>query len=240
MPVDVARASVFEVAMPASACSSSSIGKDSDECTPPGKEDEEVQSAYMGEKGGAGEEGGLVGLEALEEALPIRRSISKFYSGKSKSFSCLKEAVTSSGSAKDISKAENAYSRKRKNLLVYSIMYENSNETATAEVFETGPPKRPSSLSRSSLVTMASSSSRSSSSFSIEDNQLHEQLHYPCSPDHSENCGPPKSPIPPPASCAYRTPSAPMTAMRSFSMMDLPGLHSSSSSVCLKDKKVDS
>jgi hypothetical protein len=74
MPVDVARASVFEAAMPspASACSSSSIGKDSDECAPPGKEEGEVQSAYMGEKGGAGAGGGLVGLEALEEALPIR------------------------------------------------------------------------------------------------------------------------------------------------------------------------
>jgi hypothetical protein len=46
-------------------------------------------------------------------------------------FSCLKQAVTSSGSAKDISKAENAYSRKRKNLLAYSIMYENSKETAS-------------------------------------------------------------------------------------------------------------
>jgi hypothetical protein len=41
MPVDVARASVFEAAMPspASACSFSSIGKDSDECAPPGKEE---------------------------------------------------------------------------------------------------------------------------------------------------------------------------------------------------------
>jgi hypothetical protein len=75
MLVDVQPACVFEAAMPlpASACSSSSIGKDSDECAPPGKEDEEegeVQSAYMGRKSRA--EGGLVGLEALEEALPIR------------------------------------------------------------------------------------------------------------------------------------------------------------------------
>jgi len=36
-----------------------------------------------------------------------RRSISKFYNGKSKSFACLKEAITFSGSAKDITKAEN-------------------------------------------------------------------------------------------------------------------------------------
>jgi hypothetical protein len=75
MPVDVEPACVFEAAMPplASACSLSSIGKDSDECAPPAKEDEEegeVQSAYMGRKSRA--ETGLVGLEALEEALPIR------------------------------------------------------------------------------------------------------------------------------------------------------------------------
>ncbi|GJN16041.1 hypothetical protein PR202_gb02991 [Eleusine coracana subsp. coracana] len=236
MPVDVERASVFEAAMPppASVCSSSSIGKDSDDCAPPGKDDDEegeVQSAYMGEKGGAGAAGGLVGLEALEAALPIRRSISKFYSGKSKSFACLKEAITSSGSAKDISKAENAYSRKRKNLLAYSVMYENSNETAAVQVYETGPPKRATSLSRSSLLTMASSSSSSSSSsFSVEDSELPEQVHYPCSPNDSENYGPPKTPTSRPGS---KTPSAPV---RSFSMMDLPGLHSSSSSVHVKDK----
>jgi hypothetical protein len=67
MPVDVEAA----MALPptASACSSSSIGRDSDECPPPGKEEEgeaEVQSAFTGEGGG------LAGLEALEEALPIR------------------------------------------------------------------------------------------------------------------------------------------------------------------------
>jgi len=70
MPVDVEAA--MDPPQPASACSSSSIGGDSDECSPPGKEDEgegEVQSAYAG--GGEGG-GGLAGLEALEEALPIR------------------------------------------------------------------------------------------------------------------------------------------------------------------------
>ncbi|OEL25875.1 hypothetical protein BAE44_0013107 [Dichanthelium oligosanthes] len=226
MPVDV------EAAMaplpPASACSSSSIGRDSDECPPPGKEEEgeaEVQSAFIGGGGG----GGLAGLEALEEALPIRRSISKFYNGKSKSFACLKEAITSSGSAKDITKAENAYSRKRKNLLAYSIMYRNSHETAAAQVYETGPPKRLASLSRNSLATLASSSSRSSSSISIEENELPKQLHSPLSPD--DFISTPRS-----GSCAPNASSAPM---RSLSMMDLHRLHRSSSSVRLKDKKED-
>ncbi|XP_008676415.2 MTD1 isoform X1 [Zea mays] len=68
MPVDVEAAMAPPQA--ASACSSSSIGRDSDECSPPGKEEEgegEVQSAYEGGGGGS-----LAGLEALEEALPIR------------------------------------------------------------------------------------------------------------------------------------------------------------------------
>ncbi|CAL5012861.1 unnamed protein product [Urochloa decumbens] len=226
MPVDV------EAAMapppPASACSSSSIGRDSDdECPPSGKEEEgegEVQSAFMG---GAGGGGGLAGLEALEEALPIRRSISKFYNGKSKSFACLKEAITSSGSAKDITKADNAYSRKRKNLLAYSIMYGTPHETAAAQVYETTPPKRFASLSRNSLATLASSSSRSSSSISIEENELPEQIHSPL--PHDDFISTPRS-----ESC---TPNASSVPMRSLSMMDLHRLHRSSSSVRLKDEE---
>uniref|UniRef100_A0A0E0QJW9 Uncharacterized protein n=1 Tax=Oryza rufipogon TaxID=4529 RepID=A0A0E0QJW9_ORYRU len=229
MPVDVGRAAAREAAMPA-ACSSSSIGKDSDECSPPGKEEEEgeeVQSAFVG--GG----GGLAGLEALEEALPIRRSISKFYNGKSKSFACLKEAVSSCGSAKDIAKAESAYSRKRKNLLAYSIMYETSQETA-AEVYETGPPKRLASLSRNSLVTLASSSSRSSSSISIEETELTEQLHSPPSLANDENSAVYNAPALQLGSCDPKTSSVPV---RSFSMMDLRRLHRPRSSCRLKDQK---
>uniref|UniRef100_A0A0E0LVK9 Uncharacterized protein n=1 Tax=Oryza punctata TaxID=4537 RepID=A0A0E0LVK9_ORYPU len=235
MPVDVGRAAVCEAAMPAAAaaaCSSSSIGKDSDECSPPGKEEEEgeeVQSAFVGGGGG----GGLAGLEALEEALPIRRSISKFYNGKSKSFACLKEAVSSCGSAKDIAKAESAYSRKRKNLLAYSIMYETSQDTA-AEVYETGPPKRPASLSRNSLVTLASSSSRSSSSISIEETELTEQLHSPLSPANDENSEVYNVPALQLGSCDPKTSYVPM---RSFSMMDLRRLHRPRSSCRLKDQK---
>lgn len=207
----------------ASACSSSSIGRDSDECSPPGKEEEgegEVQSAYEGGGGGS-----LAGLEALEEALPIRRSISKFYNGKSKSFVCLKEAITFSGSAKDITKSENAYSRKRKNLFAYIIMYGNSHEPRAAQVYETAAPKRHASLSRNSLMTLASSSSRSSSSISIEEHELPEHLDSPRSPDGFISA--PRS-----GSCV---PDA--SVPRSLSMMDLHRLNRSSSSVRLKDGK---
>ncbi|XP_006659473.1 uncharacterized protein LOC102704077 [Oryza brachyantha] len=229
MPADVA---AREAAMPAPApaCSSSSIGKDSDECSPPGKEEEEVQSAYGG---GGGRGGDLAGLEALEEALPVRRSISKFYNGKSKSFACLKETASSCGSAKDIAKAESAYSRKRKNLLAYSIMYENSHDTA-AEVYETGPPKRPASLSRNSLATLASSSSRSSSCISIEETELPEQLLSPLSPANYENSADCYVPALQLGSCDPKSSSVPM---RSFSMMDLHLLHRPRSSFRPKDQR---
>lgn len=52
-----------------------------------------------------------------------RRSISNFYSGKSKSFTSLADAVSCS-SIKDIVKPENAYTRKCKNLLAFSNIWD--------------------------------------------------------------------------------------------------------------------
>ncbi|ONM04311.1 MTD1 [Zea mays] len=211
MPVDVEAAMAPPQA--ASACSSSSIGRDSDECSPPGKEEEgegEVQSAYEGGGGGS-----LAGLEALEEALPIRDY----------SVGVILPLLSTNGSAKDITKSENAYSRKRKNLFAYIIMYGNSHEPRAAQVYETAAPKRHASLSRNSLVTLASSSSRSSSSISIEEHELPEHLDSPRSPDGFISA--PRS-----GSCV---PDA--SVPRSLSMMDLHRLNRSSSSVRLKDGK---
>ncbi|KAK1631180.1 hypothetical protein QYE76_005495 [Lolium multiflorum] len=164
----------------AAACSSSSLGKDSDEGpSPAGKEDgeEEVQSAY----GGAG----LAGLGALEEALPIRHGISQFYNGKSRSFTILKDAIGTSGSAKVIAKADNAYTRKRKILLAHSIMYDKS-QTTEAETYENGIPKRIASLSRLRPVDSISPNS-SCSSLSSDENELPQQSIFVQSPDHTSH-----------------------------------------------------
>lgn len=56
------------------------------------------------------------------ERLKCRRGISRFYNGRSKSFASLGEA--SSSSSKDIAKPDNAYIRKRRNLLSYSLNWE--------------------------------------------------------------------------------------------------------------------
>lgn len=95
-----------------SSSSSSSIGRNSDASgdSSDGEDLNEVQSSYKGP---------LDDLDKLEEVLPIKRGISKFYNGKSKSFTSLADA-SSTSSMKDIVKPENPYTKKRKNLLAHS------------------------------------------------------------------------------------------------------------------------
>lgn len=54
-----------------------------------------------------------------------RKGISKFYDGKSKSFMCLANDV-SSPSVKDIAKPENAYTRRRRNLMAFNHVWEKN------------------------------------------------------------------------------------------------------------------
>ncbi|XP_078432844.1 uncharacterized protein LOC144704324 isoform X2 [Wolffia australiana] len=103
--------------------SSSSIGRNSD-CSDGSADDdpaEEVESVPRGPLDTTG---------SLEEALPLRRGISKFYTGKSKSFTSFAEV--SSSSCKELAKPENAYTRKRKNLLAFSINWERRHSLAPA------------------------------------------------------------------------------------------------------------
>lgn len=91
--------------------SSSSIGRNSDQSDGEDSgqdfDNSEVQSSYKGP---------LDTMDALEEVLPIKRGISKFYHGRSKSFTSFAD-VSSASSIKDFAKPENPYNRKRKNLL---------------------------------------------------------------------------------------------------------------------------
>ncbi|CAN7091063.1 unnamed protein product [Brassica rapa subsp. narinosa] len=86
--------------------SSSPIGKNSDD---EGGENE-AESPYKGP---------LDMMKSLEEVLPIRRGISKFYKGKSKSFMSLNN--TESLSLKDLGRPDNLYSRRRRNLLHHRL-----------------------------------------------------------------------------------------------------------------------
>ncbi|KFK26353.1 hypothetical protein AALP_AA8G237500 [Arabis alpina] len=127
--------------------SDSSIGRNSDD----GEEDageNEVESTYKGS---------LDMMESLEEVLPIRKGISKYYNGKSKSFTNLAEEgasssslLTSSSSMKDLAKPENPYSRRRRNLLCHQI-WENHNKTTPRG----GISKKPILSSSRSALTLA-------------------------------------------------------------------------------------
>ncbi|XP_021744151.1 uncharacterized protein LOC110710190 [Chenopodium quinoa] len=91
-------------------------------------------------------------VDALEQALPIRRGISNFYNGKSKSFASLADAACTS--IKEITKPENAYSRKRKNLLAYNLLCDNGRTSLfkVGSGIGGGIAKRPTNSSRSTLA----------------------------------------------------------------------------------------
>ncbi|GAB2291612.1 hypothetical protein Dimus_025867 [Dionaea muscipula] len=125
--------------------SSSSIGRDSDSSdkSSDGGDagDDQVQSSFKGP---------LDTMDALEDVLPVKRGISKFYNGKSKSFTSLAEA-SSVSSIEELAKPENAYTRKRKNLLVSSRAWEK-NPCFSSRPDGGGSPKRQANDSRSTVI----------------------------------------------------------------------------------------
>uniref|UniRef100_A0A7C8Z191 Uncharacterized protein n=1 Tax=Opuntia streptacantha TaxID=393608 RepID=A0A7C8Z191_OPUST len=169
---------------------SSSIGKNSDEEGGGGDEndEDEVQSKLKSSTFDSA-------VDALEQALPISKGISKFYNGKSKSFASLADAACSS--IKDITKPENAYTRKRKNLLSYSLLYEKGRFPLPRSP---GFPKR---SMKSSLSSVALGMSMSNDDGSVEENGS-----SPETDSRNSSLSPPRSPphLPP---------------WRSFSVADL-------------------
>lgn len=189
--------------------SSSSIGRDSDSS---GGEsdgdadsgDGEVQSSFKGP---------LDSLDALEEVLPMKRGISKFYCGKSKSFTSLADAVSCS-SLKEIVKPENAYTRKRKNLLAYSTLFDK-NRNSPLRGNSGGISKRPANSNRSTsalAMTMngneSNNNSESSNSNSLSTAPCRPPLHPHGrkSPNNESSLSPPERTFSP---------------WRSFSLSDL-------------------
>lgn len=208
---------------PESSSCSSSIGRNSD-CSAAGSEEDageaEVQSTYKGP---------LDTMDALEESLPIRRGVSKFYCGKSKSFTSLVDAVSACTSAKDLTKPENPYNRKRKNLLAFSTMWDRTRpHDSSLRSTKGGISKRPAKSSRCTLNLVASTSSSGSNSSEEE----HEpSRHLP--PLHPRSKPPPPAVATPFSSSPHGKFSFPM---RSFSLTDLQGVASSGSLLGPGDK----
>lgn len=148
-----------------------------------------------------------------------RRSISNFYSGKSKSFTSLADAVSCS-SIKDIVKPENAYTRKRKNLLAFSNIWDK-DRTSIQRSNSGGIAKRHSN-SRS-LVALAATMGGSESNTS-SDNSISHLL----SP---ETCLPPLPPQVRRSSndSSSSPPKQMFSPWRSLSLSDLQGAAASTS-----------
>ncbi|GAB4854543.1 hypothetical protein Ancab_023124 [Ancistrocladus abbreviatus] len=192
---------------------SSSIGKNSDlsvKSSSEGDDDggeNEVQSSLKGSFNST--------MDALEKALPIRRGISRFYNGKSKSFASLAEA-SGCVSIKDITKPENAYSRKRRNLLGYSLLWDNKKPSSPLKSCGGGISKRPTNASRSTLALAVAMSASSSTTDGMK-------------PDFSNSNWRslrPSPPSPPLSPLAPRN----STPWRSFSLADLQQCSSAANS----------
>lgn len=65
------------------------------------------------------DEGALTSMDSLEDSLPIKRGLSNFFTGKSKSFASLSDA--SAGSARDLKKEENPFNKRRRILIANKI-----------------------------------------------------------------------------------------------------------------------
>ncbi|KAG4942420.1 hypothetical protein JHK85_047066 [Glycine max] len=113
----------------------------------------EVQSSFKGP---------LDTINDLEEDLPVKKGISKFYSGKSKSFTSLADAAAAS-SMEEIVKPEDPYAKKRKNLIARNSSIERSRSCANIG----GISKRPSNIGGGASCLTLNCSEEGSSSTSI-------------------------------------------------------------------------
>ncbi|KAI9123094.1 hypothetical protein K1719_005983 [Acacia pycnantha] len=104
--------------------------------------------------------GPLETVNTLEEGLPGKKGISKFYSGKSKSFTSLSDAVSTT-TIQEIVKPEDPYAKKRKNLLAHNMFVNRSRSYASNLG---GIPKRSANLGRGTSCVALSSSSSSNNS----------------------------------------------------------------------------
>lgn len=93
--------------------SGSSIGENSSSEAGGEEGEEEVESELK-------EGDGIGCLDALEDALPIKKGLSSFYSGKSRSFTSLAEATSTVAAAKELAKPENPFNKRRRILANWS------------------------------------------------------------------------------------------------------------------------
>lgn len=102
----------------ASSQSSSSIGQPDDDtdADDDNEEEEDVQST-------------LSSLASLEDSLPIKKGLSNFYGGKSKSYGNLGEVR--SLQVQDLGKSDNPFNKRRRTLMAYNLMFKDHNNSTS-------------------------------------------------------------------------------------------------------------
>eukprot|EP01018_Ginkgo_biloba_P007672 Gb_18083 [translate_table: standard] len=111
--------------------------------------DMEVQSSFKGP---------LDTLSSLEDSLPIKRGISNFFSGKSRSFTSLSDAV----SIKDLVKPDNPYHKKRRSLLACGNNWDRHRSYPPRNT-SAGISKKPLHSSKSTLALVVAMSNSENS-----------------------------------------------------------------------------
>ncbi|URE16820.1 hypothetical protein MUK42_11829 [Musa troglodytarum] len=89
-------------------------------------EEEEVES----KKG----EGAFGSLDSLEESLPIKRGLSNFFSGKSKSFASLSDAAANAN-GNELAKPENPFNKRRRILMAYKARRASYGSLVSASTY---------------------------------------------------------------------------------------------------------
>ncbi|XP_062221801.1 uncharacterized protein LOC133921084 [Phragmites australis] len=183
--------------------------------------DGEVQSSYKGSP--------FDTMDALQEALPFRKGVCKFYNGKSGSFGKLPDAVIPSPPQKDLPKPETPSPRKRKGLLPFTFKW---GKPQHKEVF---PEDVADSLTNCRMVTIspAATSSSGSNSGSDDENYHSQKLSSHRTHRRPSNAMGVFSSLPAP-----RPPQLFPAHLRSQSMLDLQDVTDSSALVTPRDKRM--
>ncbi|KAH7674744.1 hypothetical protein IHE45_08G093000 [Dioscorea alata] len=99
--------------------SSSYIGQASDDDDDGGEEEEEVENKRRD---------CLTSLVELHMFLPIKRGLSEFFEGKSRSFKCLSDLNIAAATAEVLAKPENPYNKRRRLLNCHKRALNTSNK----------------------------------------------------------------------------------------------------------------
>ncbi|KAJ0985131.1 hypothetical protein J5N97_003487 [Dioscorea zingiberensis] len=144
----------------------------------------------------------LMSLNSIEEALPIKRGLSNFFSGKSKSFACLSDVIT--GRAEDLVKQENPFNKRRR------ILMASKNSWSRR-------------ASYNSLIGVQNSSLPSllCSNFTVEEEREDEENHEKGVEDHSSPLTPSSSSLAPLSKHDTKIYNKSFKPPRSFSLSDL-------------------